>query len=370
MKKVKKILVLIFIYSFFITIGDLIYSNFTEYGKINYNCFQYFDLNHNQKKFHYYNLKKNCKATESQRTVSPYKVLTDSNGYRYSGKKRDKSKSKILFIGDSHTYGYGVPYQDSFPGIIENKIQSHEIYNLGVPGYGIRMYWNTVEDFFIKNNDNVSHIFVTLDKTDIVDLTDVWEEIPLTKYPVQKSHQVKEEIDAWDKIKDSNFKGIRLISFYLRNFLRHLKLKFSNDYNKNEDTALKSDIANFTYTDLKEHKFFNEIEFQKALKDIDKFFGKISNISKKHNAKIYLVIFPWPENLIYGQKNFNWENFSKEICEKHECQKVISLYEDFNNIKNENADWKQLIYIDDDIHMKQFGNSIVADKIIKNVKFY
>ena len=85
-----------------------------------------------------------------------------------------------------------------------------------------------------------------------------------------------------------------------------------------------------------------------------------------------------PENILnnknpffylHGQKIFNWENFSRKICKKHKCEKMISLYKDFNKIKNENIDWKQLIYIDDDIHMKKFGNSIVADKIIKNIKF-
>jgi len=369
MKKIKKILIFVSIYSFFIIIGDLIYSNFTKAGKIDYNCFQYFDLNYNQKDYHYYNLKKNCVATESQRTVSPYKVFTDSNGYRYSGKKRNNLKDKVLFVGDSHTFGFGVPYQDSFPGIVETQIQQYEVYNLGVPGYGIRMYWNAVEDFFLKQKSDVTHVIVTLDMTDIADMIVVWEEIPITKYGVLKEHHIKKEIDAWDKIKDSNFKGLRLLTFSLRNFLRHIKIKFNKDYNKNEDIALKSHIANVTYTELSEHEFFDKIQFENALNDIDKYFGKIADLSKKNNAKIYLIIFPWPENLIHGQKVFNWENFSSKICKKHKCEKMISLYKDFNKIKNENIDWKQLIYIDDDIHMKKFGNSIVADKIIKNIKF-
>ena len=79
-KKIKNFLVLFLIYSFFIVLGDLIYSNFGSTKDVNYNCFQYFNLSSEQKKYHYYNLKKNCKATESQRTVVPYKVLTDKNG--------------------------------------------------------------------------------------------------------------------------------------------------------------------------------------------------------------------------------------------------------------------------------------------------
>tara|TARA_B110000285_G_scaffold233156_1_gene306104 strand:+ start:1464 stop:2564 length:1101 start_codon:yes stop_codon:yes gene_type:complete len=366
MKKIKKFFTFLLIYSFFIIIGDLIYSNFTDFGKINYNCFQYFNFNYKNKKFNYYDLKKNCNATESQRTVSPYKVLTDNNGYRYSGKKRDNFKNKILIVGDSQAYGFGVKYKDSIAGILENENQNYEIYNLGVPGYGMKMYWNRIKDFF-KNNNNISHVIVAMDMTEIMD-AHRWHEIPVTRYPVLDSHNLPNEIDKWDKIKNSNFKGIRLLVFYLRNYTRHIRIKFSGEKKINDDTALKSETANFTYTDISEHNVLNKTKFTKALNDIDEYFGKISELSIKDNAEIYLLIFPWPENLIYGQSNFNWENFSENICQKHRCKKVINLFKKFEYIKKENKNWKQLIYIDDDIHLKKFGNSIVANEITKSLQ--
>ena len=367
MKRIKKIFTFIFIYSFFIILGDLIFSNFTNLGKINYNCFQYFNLNHNNEKFHYYNLKNDCIAMESQRTVSPYKVFIDSNGYRYSGKKRDKSKKKILFAGDSQTYGYGVKYQDSFPGVVENKKKDYEIYNLGVPGYGMQMYWNRIEDFFNQNN-NISHVVVAMDMTDVIDLAYRWQNIPTTKYPVVKSHYLTKEIDDWDKMKNSNFQGTRLLIFYLRNLSRHIRIKLTEDSKADTDKGLKSETANFTYTDLSQHKILDKKKFETALKGIDKYFGKISEISKKNNAEVYLLIFPWPENLIYGQSNFDWEDFSKTICRKHECKKMFNLFEKFETIKTNNENWKKLIYIDDDIHLNKFGNLIAATEIIDSIR--
>ena len=56
----------------------------------------------------YYDIKKNCSATESQRTVSPYKVFIDNNGYRYSGKKRDDLQSAMQLIEDLQL---GIPVQ-------------------------------------------------------------------------------------------------------------------------------------------------------------------------------------------------------------------------------------------------------------------
>ena len=139
----KKIFTLMPIYLIAFLVGDIIFSNFFYLKAVKYGCIKKYE--------YFYELEKNCIAYEKLiGSVSPYKVFTDSNGYRYSGKKRNNLKDKVLFVGDSHTFGFGVPYQDSFPGIVETRIQQYEIYNLGVPGYGIRMYWNTVEDFFLN----------------------------------------------------------------------------------------------------------------------------------------------------------------------------------------------------------------------------
>ena len=66
--------------------GDLIFSNliYRDQLDIKYNCYDY-------KNFMKWNLswlflQSNWKPL-SQKTASPYKVFTDQNGYRFSGKK-------------------------------------------------------------------------------------------------------------------------------------------------------------------------------------------------------------------------------------------------------------------------------------------
>ena len=88
-------------------------------------------------------------------------------------------------------------------------------------------------------------------------------------------------------------------------------------------------------------------------------------LSKVNNFELYLIIFPWPETLIYGQKKFNWENFNSELCKKNNCKKLINLFGEFKRIKDKDKNWKHLIYIDDDVHLKKLGNSIIGNKIIE-----
>ena len=355
------------VFIIFFIFADLIFSNFIhqEKNKVRYDCFEYKYYTYKEASYSDYYLAKNCIATEKQRTVIPYKVYTDEYGYRYSKKQRSEDKKNIVFLGDSFTYGYGVKYSDSFPGIVETKLDKFNIFNLGVPGFGMHKYLYVLKNFL--NDNKVHKIFITMDMTDVADAAGRWTLIPNVESPVVKSKKVNEEINNWKKIKNSNFKGARMISFHVRNFLRFLKIKFRSKKSSLNDAALKSDIANFTYFDLNDHPNYSEKIFNQSLDNINKYFKKINNLAKNNNAEVYLVIFPWPETLIYGQKKFNWENFSNDLCVKNGCNRVINLFNDFQKIQNMNDNWKDLIYIKDDVHLKKFGNQIIANKIIKTL---
>ena len=363
----KKLFLITSSFLFFFIIFDLIFSNYIYKEKLDlkYDCFDYKNHNFKNIDYHDYRLLKNCDATEKQRTVKPYKVYTDENGYRYSKKIRQNQLENLVFLGDSFTYGYGVDYEDSFTGIIENKLKNFEVYNLAVPGYGIQKYYYQLNEFFKKNT--TSNIFLVLDMTDISDAAFRWNKIEEIDTPVIKSKHVIKNISDWKKFRNSNFKGTRLLIYNLRNFFRFLKLKIISTNMGSKDRALSSEIANFTYQKLKDDKNINNKNFSNAIEIIENNFQKISNLATNNNANLYLVIFPWPETLINGQLEFNWEKFAFNLCSQNNCKKLINFFEDFNHIKENNQNWKNLIYIDDDVHFKKFGNEIIASKIIKEL---
>ena len=78
--KLKNHIISVFIYLFFFIIGDILFSNFIYKKDFNHNCYNY--------KKNFFDLKKNCHAKEKWvRQVKSYDVYTDSNGFRYSGRK-------------------------------------------------------------------------------------------------------------------------------------------------------------------------------------------------------------------------------------------------------------------------------------------
>jgi hypothetical protein len=75
----------------------------------------------------------------------------DAKGYRNPNGKWETSK--IFAVGDSHTCGNNVVPEDSWPRQFE-KLIGRDVYNAGLPSYGIFVYHKLVHDFLEKNPGN------------------------------------------------------------------------------------------------------------------------------------------------------------------------------------------------------------------------
>jgi hypothetical protein len=73
----------------------------------------------------------------------------DREGYLAvdSHKIADTRKKKIIFIGDSNTFGYRVQTRESFVQVVENLLPNVNAINLGVPGYSSYQGRVTVEKY-------------------------------------------------------------------------------------------------------------------------------------------------------------------------------------------------------------------------------
>lgn len=117
-----------------------------------------------------------------------FKVKTNSNGLRDREFSYDKPKDtiRILVLGDSLTFGYGVKIEKTYPKLLEGKFRSKflekkiEVINAGIPGWGtsqerdylkiegikfnpdlilVGFYFNDVQETYeinIRMEDNIS----------------------------------------------------------------------------------------------------------------------------------------------------------------------------------------------------------------------
>jgi hypothetical protein len=81
-------------------------------------------------------------------------IHTNSAGFRGAREyalKKPAGIYRILVLGDSFPFGFGVADSDAFPAVLESRDKTLEVINLSVPGYGIDqmlMAWRTIGAFY------------------------------------------------------------------------------------------------------------------------------------------------------------------------------------------------------------------------------
>ena len=136
-----------------------------------------------------------------------------------------------------------------------------------------------------------------------------------------------------------------------------------------ENKIVQTHFAEFTYknkNDLNKN-FWNNENFQEGLRKVSLNLSDISALSKEINSEFYIMIFPWPETLEYGQKHFNWEKFIEDNCVKIKCTKVINLYPKFRYLKSNTSNFREKYFFADDIHPNERSNKILYNELVKQI---
>ena len=92
----------------------------------------------------------------------------------------------------------------------------------------------------------------------------------------------------------------------------------------------------------------------------------MQDIALKYDSEFYIVIYPWAETLVYGQKEFNWSEYSKSLCIISKC-KLIDSFDHFYKYKDENVNWKNQLYFIRDQHFNKLGAELLSKVVLKNI---
>ena len=95
-------------------------------------------------------LKSDMRVRHARKGEYPFSVIytTDNKARRTIRTNSMSNDKRILFFGDSFTFGYGVNNEDVFVQEVANNIDNYSVYNYGVNGYGIaQMYQSLLIEF-------------------------------------------------------------------------------------------------------------------------------------------------------------------------------------------------------------------------------
>jgi lysophospholipase L1-like esterase len=244
-------------------------------------------------------------------------IRTNSFGMRDDepNSGNDASLHRIVVIGDSFTFGFGVSGEDVYPNVLEKVLDSKirdgraEVLNLGVGGY------STHDEALVLEHKGNGWI------PELVVIGYVLND-PETE-PVQPLHMYFQESRWWQHL----------------NMLR-LVAQFRNAW---EIRVLgKGDHIQYLHA--------HQQKWQSVVEGLD----RISTIGRERRIPILLLIFPMTKE---PWKAYPYRNVHQQVAKiaREKNLEMLDLYDDFSQFPPQ-----QLMVVPGDSHPSKFANEIAA----------
>ena len=274
---------------------------------------------------------------------------------------KEKTKKRILFLGDSFTIGYGVRKEFRFSDLVKAKLSSgYEVINMGVWGYSTDQELLLLKEKGIKYDPDIVVLSVFLDDLFCTNLFSVNDgmylkpkflvsqnnSLELTNVPVQNNH---------------------CKSLFINMLITRLN-KLRNRLAVGNDFANRGWLSVFDTNYLKENKFLLPLRLLKEM----------HLILKERKIKFLVVLIPYVDQLfdkeIYSSTN-KYAGIPRKrlslrlpqkvinfFCKKEGIQ-IIDLLPKFKRRINEDK-----FFFEEDLHWTKAGHSLAADEIISKLK--
>lgn len=301
-----------------------------------------------------YTMLKNSKS----KTINGNIIKINSHGFRdfeYNIKKNDDI-FRIIIIGDSTTYGYGVQIEDTYPKQLEKLLNTKfinnkfEVLNMGHVGFNLIDYYNLLNEKGIKFEPDIIIFGVMRNDFNL-----------FSKEDHPKIHGIiKDGVMMRDNSIWTRYQVPPIIITYLRNSAFYLTLGNAiKNYRlrKNSNSNL---VAN-PEPDLK----MEQIETERIADGIKVYTSKLAKLVEKIDSRIYYAYLPVRFELEKGEHHYKtWEEILK-------IQPKISKnikYIDLVNLSDNNPRIiKKMFPKQDPAHPTRFGHGLYAEKLLEEI---
>lgn len=278
---------------------------------------------------------------------------TDERGYRNS--PGDKEKGKIVVIGDSFSYGFGVSVDKSWPKRLSSRL-GVRVANLAVDGYNPTQYNLTMRKYkeYLKRRIILYGIYIN-------DFTDQFVEVPKDYYEASGRNKFKSSSPSFSDLgafikKKSLLKRTLVYSLYQVLFYPESK----------RGALINGEVI------LREGE--NEIQEGWLSKENKSNFIKTLQTAKdtavNYNSTLVVVHFPSRAHIyskeyiskFSDEKSIELERTAERILE-NQVQKMNLPFINLTNVLERERKIGAPAYLFIDGHLNPHGNEVVAEEI-------
>ena len=308
-----------------------------------------------QNQFFHHSLAPNMNHSDAKWGKLGYNINTNSLGFKDSHPRNiplKKKSPRMLIIGDSFTEGLGYAHKDTFAGIIEEKLKTKniEVFNAGVSSYSPIIYLRKTQ-YLIEKGFEFDHLVVFIDLSDIEDEA-VHYKFDKNKNVVSRASSKENELD--ERLKRFITEHTILLS-NLRILIRKLKSKKENK--RDFTSALNARRGLWTINE----DVFNDYG-KEGLKLAGQHMSTLSNLLKKHNIKLSVAVYPWPDQIFNKDLNSKQVSYWQQWTKNNNAN-FINLFPTFINSTEPKKTIKDY-FIFGDVHWNKEGHKLIAESTL------
>lgn len=318
--------------------------------------------------FHHH-LKSNISITEYHSKFGDQKIITNSLGFRDKEIRDIKYKTnnkRIIFIGDSFTYGYLTKnYEDTYVGLIEkfydkNNQEKIEVLNAAVQSYSPIIYYNKIK-YFLNLGLEFTHLVVFIDVGDIGDetFTYKWDE---------KNKKIY--VDPWGGQKLS--KKEKFLRFIQKNFYTffHLSKLIIGEMHFSNNSYLK----NWMKSNHKQKWTINSSTYRENTKGIERslfYMQSLKKLCDQKKIKLTIAVYPGVTQVYNKDLNSLQVKLWKEFSETNKIQFINFFPQFIDQSDNEDTILEKIkiFFLPFDYHFSVYANKLIAKNFVNFFKF-
>lgn len=303
-----------------------------------------------------------------------YEECTNSLGFRDSRIREIRSSSekrrRVVFIGDSFTEGYGLPWEKTFVALFATHFNDTEVLNAGVSSYSPSIYLRKVE-WLLDQGIQFDHLVAYIDISDIQDEAAIYEfdsagNVVNSRYSINSAAHVGDRpIDVQNvRTAPGLFQSARreiirshfAITSYLYYYLRY------GVWSSNLD--LGDDIVRAMWTVTDDLPGYGDMGVKGGIQKAIDNMTTLADLLRNKGIAFSVAVYPWPDQLSYDTVESLQVRVWRSWCQRNGCALFINHFPDFF-AKKDRSDWRNSLYVPGDAHFSERGSRLIANRLIQ-----
>jgi hypothetical protein len=289
-----------------------------------------------------------------------HSVSTNSLGFRDRTVREvplSSDRYRILFMGDSFTYGVGVPYEKTFICLIEDELEgeSIEVLNAGVVSYSPAIYWKKTEVLLNRTGLRFDHLVVFLDISDIQDEAEFYDTIGgrvvRIRGPVSA---VRDFLYEYTTILRNLWEVGEEVYLWAADDPDRRRTEEDRRFATNEYRSLWT-VDEGAYSDYG----------ARGVEKAGTHMGRLHHLLREHGIEMTLVVYPWPTQILHQDRDSIQVKIWREWAGERSVR-FIDLFPDFIPAGQAPREVIRKHFIPGDLHWNEAGHRLVAHRFLES----